>query len=249
MAVTKARVGVRLRRFREERGLTQAALASALGISPSYVNQLESSQRPMTASVLLKLASVFDADLQQFSGEDADRLVAQLRDVLTDPSVSEQVSMAEIRELAASMPAVGRYVIELHRRFRHGQDVNEALVSRIDSGGVGSMTVPPPLAQEEVQELFYARRNYFPSLDLAAERIFTQADLAIGDPATGITDLLARQQVGDPGGRVADGQVGLSEDPLGGQVERREVVPPGVEQLLHFLLGQRRWHRHRAHAT
>ena len=200
MAVTKARVGVRLRRFREERGLTQAALAGALGISPSYVNQLESSQRPMTASVLLKLASVFDADLQQFSGEDADRLVAQLRDVLTDPSVSEQVSMAEIRELAASMPAVGRYVIELHRRFRHGRDVNEALVNRIDSGGVGSMTVPPPLAQEEVQELFYARRNYFPSLDLAAEQIFTQADLAIGDPAAGITDLLARQH----GIRVTD---------------------------------------------
>ena len=50
MVVTKARVGVRLRRFREERGLTQAALASALGISPSYVNQLESSQRPLTAS-------------------------------------------------------------------------------------------------------------------------------------------------------------------------------------------------------
>ena len=116
--VTKARVGVRLRRFREERGLTQAALASALGISPSYVNQLESSQRPMTASVLLKLASVFDADLQQFSAEDADRLVAQLRDVLTDPSVGEQISMAEIRELAATMPAVGRYVIELHRRYR-----------------------------------------------------------------------------------------------------------------------------------
>ncbi len=200
MAVTKARVGVRLRRFREERGLTQAALAGALGISPSYVNQLESSQRPMTASVLLKLASVFDADLQQFSGEDADRLVAQLRDVLTDPSVSEQVSMAEIRELAASMPAVGRYVIELHRRFRHGRDVNEALVNRIDSGGVGSLTVPPPLAQEEVQELFYARRNYFPSLDLAAEQIFTQADLAIGDPAAGITDLLARQH----GIRVTD---------------------------------------------
>ena len=68
MAVTKARVGVRLRRFREERGLTQAALASALGISPSYVNQLESSQRPMTATVLLKLASVYDADLSAVLG-------------------------------------------------------------------------------------------------------------------------------------------------------------------------------------
>jgi XRE family transcriptional regulator, fatty acid utilization regulator len=196
----KARVGVRLRRFREERGLTQAALASALGISPSYVNQLESSQRPMTASVLLKLASVFDADLQQFSAEDADRLAAQLRDVLTDPSIGEQVSMAEIRELAATMPAVGRYIIELHRGYRHSRDVNETIMSRIDAGPAGLVPVPPPMAQEEVQELFYARRNYFPALDLAAEQIFDDAGLVIGNTASGITERLARRH----GIRVAD---------------------------------------------
>src|ERR1700722_11492026 len=200
MPVTKARVGVRLRRFREERGLTQAALASALGISPSYVNQMESSQRPMTASVLLKLASVFDADLQQFSAEDADRLVAQLRDVLTDPSVGEQISMAEIRELAAAMPAVGRYVIELHRRYRHGRDVNETIMTRIDAGEPGSMSVAPPMAQEEVQELFYARRHTSPPLALAAEQIFAQAELRIGNTEAGITERLARRH----GLRVVD---------------------------------------------
>src|SRR6202020_399444 len=208
MPVTKARVGVRLRRFREKRGLPEAALASALGISPSYVNEMESSQRPMTASVLLKLASVYDADLSQFSAEDADRLVAQLRDVLTDPSVGEQISMAEIRELAAAMPAVGRYVIELHRRYRHGRDVNETIMTRIDAGEAGSMSVPPPMAQEEVQELFYARRNYFPPLDLAAEQIFAQADLRIGNTEAGITERLARQH----GLRVAglpDGDQGV----------------------------------------
>jgi hypothetical protein len=193
MPVTKARVGIRLRRFREERGLTQAALATALGISPSYVNQLESSQRPMTGAVLLRLASVFDADLQQFSAEDTDRIVAQLRDVLTDPAVGEQISMAEIRELAAAMPAVGRYVIELHRRYRHGRDVNETIMTRIDAGEAGSMTVPPPMAQEEVQELFYARRNYFPVLDLAAEQIFTEAGLGVGNTVPGITDRLKRR--------------------------------------------------------
>src|ERR1019366_8458586 len=151
MVVTKARVGVRLRRFREERGLTQAALASALGISPSYVNQLESNQRPMTASVLLKLASVYDADLQQFSAEDADRLLAQLRDVLTDPSVGEQISMAEIRELAASMPAVGRYVIELHRRYRHGRDVNETIMTRIDAGAAELLPGSRPCCRADLR--------------------------------------------------------------------------------------------------
>ena len=200
MSGAKARVGVRLRRFREERGMTQAALASALSISPSYVNQLESSQRPMTASVLLKLVSVFDADLQQFSTEDADRLVAQLRDALTDPSVGDPISMAEIRELAAAMPTVGRYVMELHRRYGHGRDVNETIMTRIDAGAAGSMSVPPPMAYEEVQELFYSRRNYFPTLDLAAEQIFAEAGLVIGNAAAGITDRLARRH----GIRVAD---------------------------------------------
>ena len=200
MAAAKARVGVRLRRFREERGLTQAALAGALGISPSYVNQLESSQRPMTAAVLLRLASVFDADLQQFSAEDADRLVAQLRDALTDPSVGDPISMTEIRELAVAMPAVGRYVMELHRRYRHGRDVNETIMTRIDASAAGSFAVPPPMAYEEVQELFYARRNYFPALDLAAEQIAAEAGLEIGNAGPGITERLARQH----GIRVTD---------------------------------------------
>jgi predicted transcriptional regulator/transcriptional regulator with XRE-family HTH domain len=200
MPVTKDHVGIRLRRFREERGLTQAAMASALSISPSYVNQLESSQRPITDSVLLRLASVFDADLGQFSTEDADRLATQLRDALTDPSVGDPISMAEIRELAVAMPEVGRYVMEMHRRYRHGRDVNEALMTRIDAGAADSMSVPPPMAYEEVQEMFYSRRNYFPALDLAAERIFAEAGLVPGDTAAGIASRLAgRHRI-----RVAD---------------------------------------------
>ncbi|HEY5362066.1 MAG TPA: short-chain fatty acyl-CoA regulator family protein [Streptosporangiaceae bacterium] len=219
MSAAKARVGVRLRRFREERGLTQAALASALGISPSYVNQLESSQRPMTGSVLLRLASVFDADLQQFSTEDADRLVAQLRDALTDPSVGDPISMAEIRELAVAMPAVGRYVMELHRRYRHGRDVNEAIMTRIDAGAAGSMSVPPPMAYEEVQELFYGRRNYFPPLDLAAEQICAEAGLVTGNAAAGLTERLARRH----GIRVTDLPAGEAD------VKRR--FDPGAREL------------------
>jgi predicted transcriptional regulator/transcriptional regulator with XRE-family HTH domain len=200
MPAAREHVGIRLRRFREERGLTQAALATALSISPSYVNQLESSQRPMTDSVLLRLASVFDADLRQFSAEEADRLATQLRDALTDPSVGDPISMTEIRQLAAAMPGVGRYVMEMHRRYRHGRDVNEALMTRIDAGAADAMSVPPPMAYEEVQELFYSRRNYFPALDLAAEKIFAEAGLVPGDAAAGIASRLAHRH----GIRVAD---------------------------------------------
>jgi hypothetical protein len=52
----KTFMGLKLRRLRAERGLSQTALAHTLGISPSYLNQIEQNQRPLTVSVLLKIS-------------------------------------------------------------------------------------------------------------------------------------------------------------------------------------------------
>jgi XRE family transcriptional regulator, fatty acid utilization regulator len=68
--------GARLRRLRNERGLTQAALAQALGLSTSYVNQLENDQRPITVPVLIALTERFDLLPQYFSSDTDARLVA-----------------------------------------------------------------------------------------------------------------------------------------------------------------------------
>jgi len=187
----KAKVGVRLRRFREERGLTQVALAHALGISPSYVNQIESNQRPITAPVLLKLAEVFEVDFNQFSTDEAERLTGQLRDVLIDSGSGEKISNAEIRELAETMPAVARHLVEVHGRYRHALAVNETITSRIEDATAGLTSIPPPMAFEEVRDLFYSERNYFPSLDQAAEKTFDEAGLTIGNTAVGVAERLS----------------------------------------------------------
>lgn len=208
-----ARVGVRLRRFREERGLTQAGLAKALGISPSYVNQLESNQRPLTASVLLKLAGVFDVDIQQFSTDRADRLVAQLRDVVADPAGAEPISPAEARELAQSMPSVAAHLIDLHRRYRHATDAQQVIAARIDAGSQGLAAVPPPTAYEEVRDLFYAHRNYFPALDEAAEAIFADAGLTVGDTGPGLVRRLRETHATTVADAPGDGGVKRRYDP------------------------------------
>ena len=75
----KAFMGLRLKRLREEQRLTQAALAQRLGISLSYLNQLENNQRPLTVQVLLALNTAFGLDLQVFSEDDEARLIADLR--------------------------------------------------------------------------------------------------------------------------------------------------------------------------
>lgn len=87
-----------------KRGLTQVALAKALDLSTSYVNQLENDQRPITVPVLLLLTERFDLSAQYFSSDSDARLVADLSDVFTDIGVEHAVSGAQIEEFVARMP-------------------------------------------------------------------------------------------------------------------------------------------------
>jgi len=54
--------GPAVRKVRREAGMTQAAMAEALDISPSYLNLIEHGQRPLSATVIVKLAERFALD-------------------------------------------------------------------------------------------------------------------------------------------------------------------------------------------
>ncbi|MBS7541265.1 short-chain fatty acyl-CoA regulator family protein [Ancylobacter lacus] len=182
----KTFVGVRLKRLREERGLTQTALAQALGLSGSYLNQLEKNQRPLTVPVLLKINEIFGVDVQLFSEGDEGRLIADLREVFTDPAGGEQVSLAELKEVASAMPAVGRAVVALHRRWRHALERADAMAGELGLGSGGMATPAALMPYEQVRDFFYAHHNYFAALDDAAERLAHEAHLVPGDIAEGL---------------------------------------------------------------
>lgn len=168
----KVFTGVRVRRLREEKGLTQAALARLLEISPSYLNQIEQSQRPLTVPVLLRISSVLGVDVQRFSDDDEGRLVAELCDVLGDAGravTGEKVAMSEIRELAAQMPAVARALLTLDRRRREAEERLSVYAARLGDSSGDALAVPLP--HEEVRDFFYARHNHIVELDDMAERM------------------------------------------------------------------------------
>jgi predicted transcriptional regulator/transcriptional regulator with XRE-family HTH domain len=218
MALKTAKVGLRLRRFREEQGLTQASLATALGISTSYVNQMESNQRPLTGPVLLRLAEVFDVDVQRFSAAESDRLDAQLRDALADTAHAEQVSPGQTRELAEGMPELARYVVDLHRRYRHAVERNTAMSAELDAGAA-------PTAYEEVRDLFYAKRNYVAELDQAAEGIAVQLDPS--DLAAELTRLLAVRHGTTVAALAPEEQAKRRFDPDGRVLRVSPLLSPG----------------------
>lgn len=186
----KTFMGMRLKRLREERGLTQIALARALELSASYLNQLEQNQRPLTVPVLLKLNAVFGVDVQLFSEDDEARLITDLRELFDEQPDDDTVSLAEIRELAANMPAVARTLLRQARRQRETREREEALAARLgldrserDSG--------KQMPFEEVRDFFYARHNHIAELDELAERLAGAWLLRPGDAAEGLEKRLA----------------------------------------------------------
>jgi XRE family transcriptional regulator, fatty acid utilization regulator len=179
----KAFMGVRLKRLREERRLTQQAVASAIGISLSYLNQIENNQRPLTIPVLLKLNAAFGVDVQLFSDDDEARLIADLREALSDPQIGETISTAELRELAINMPAVGRALVSLNRRHRQAVEQTAALAARVGEDRQAATAILPSTPYEEVRDFFYARHNYIAELDDAAERLAGELTTEIPSPA------------------------------------------------------------------
>src|ERR1700727_724508 len=170
--------GARLRRLRNDRGLSQAALARTLNLSTSYVNQLENDQRPITVPVLVALAAQFDLPSNYFSSDSDARLVADLSDVFTAAAPDDSVSSMHIEELVARMPEVGRNLVTVYRRLRDATEELEAYRSHATT----ETSLPPerPMPFEEVRDFFYDRNNYIGALDIAAEQLFAESGLHPG---------------------------------------------------------------------
>ena len=71
MSDTTLLAGPSLRRLRKREGLTQAAMAASLGISPSYLNLIERNQRPLSARVLVQVIERFDFDPRELREDEA----------------------------------------------------------------------------------------------------------------------------------------------------------------------------------
>jgi predicted transcriptional regulator/transcriptional regulator with XRE-family HTH domain len=187
-------IGPQLRRAREERGLTQAALARLIAISPSYLNQIERNQRPLTVALLLRLGTALDFDIRNLSEDEEARLVADIHLALADPAsgVDEEVGADEIRELVATLPATAHALVSLHRRAtdarRRVEEMAIGLGGRVPGGA--SLPVMP---YDEVLDFVHDRRNHFAELDLAAERLVEEEGLLEEGFAAGLERMLAER--------------------------------------------------------
>ncbi len=163
MADRKIFAGHAVRRIRRASGLTQAAMAGALDVSPSYLNLIERNQRPLTAAVMLKLAERYDFDARTLSGATPGGGVEALRRRLSDPAFADlHLDRAAIEEWIAVSP-----------------DAAEAFARAFDSRGEGGAIASDPIAP--VRREIERWRNHFADLDTSAELLADDLRVGSGD--------------------------------------------------------------------
>lgn len=182
--------GGRLRALREQRGLTQTSMAATLGLSVSYVNQLENDQRPLTVPVLLRLNSTFDLDMQFFAADTDGRLLADLQEVFAEDPEGSTITTTEIDELVSRIPAAARVLVGMHRRLRGATEQLERVSAGIETPAHDSGIAMP---YEDVRDFFYDHRNHIPDLDTAAEELFARRRFTIGGLDLQLTKLLREE--------------------------------------------------------
>lgn len=165
-------LGPRLRRIRRDLGLTQAAMAADLDVSPSYIALLERNQRPLTADLLLRLARAYRIELASIAGDGGVDQAARLAAVLRDPMFTDiDLAPMDIADVAANYPGIADALLRLHTAWREEQLTLADRAAETDAtGAAGPMPdLLDPVA--ESRRFLAARRNCFPDLDSAAERL------------------------------------------------------------------------------
>jgi len=203
----------RVRALRRRLAISQTEMATDLGISVSYLSQIESGDRPLTASVLARLASVYPADWGEIEPDDEAALLVRMTEACNDPSAGVPSTDAqEIQRLVRQQPAVAKRMIALHQAFRHAQEQLRVLDDQVDTGSGTSGRLP----WEEVRDWFHREQNYVEAIDRQAEALAIA--LPFDNRAAAIQDRLKRRH-------------GVSVEPLASGADMLREYDPKTRKL------------------
>src|SRR5262245_13883681 len=172
--------GRRVRRLREQLGLTQVAMARRLGLSASYLNLIEHDQRPLTAKLAHRLSEALQVGIVAFSETESGRLANDVAEALADPVCTGRViAQAEIRDGVGASAGLGRALLDLYRAYRSAREQLESLGEEVRNrevlAGVNYEFRGIVAAMRSLAEIL--RDN--PDLDLETRQRFT--DIIVED--------------------------------------------------------------------
>jgi predicted transcriptional regulator/transcriptional regulator with XRE-family HTH domain len=237
---TRLFVGQKVRQLRRDARMDQAAMARLLGISISYLSQLENDDRPLTAKVKAALASAFPLDWSSFDERAEEQLLGAFNWALANPGLgSPPPDPARAERLHLQYPDFAARYVELHHALRQTQE-RLAMMEEAIAGDAAPAARTP---WETVRDWFHVAGNYIHDLDVAAEDLTRVLALGGGDNGARLIGALAERHGCET--RLSDVDATLVRSYAGTtrQLTVNAALPaPGIafqlaNQLMQFELG------------
>ncbi len=128
----RAPIGLRISTRRKAIGVSQAALARSVGVSPSYLNLIEANKRQVGGSLLRRIAAELAMDMDELTGQAEHRLINELVEALADPVLADsRMGLDEARHLVATAPDIARLFARLYRSYAAAVADAEAYADRL----------------------------------------------------------------------------------------------------------------------
>lgn len=160
--------GARLKGLRLNRNLRQTEFAATLGISTSYLSQIENDDRPLTPALLERLQISFPMEWEEVATDSAQRRLGALREAASDPLfTTSRLSAEQLEKAALQQPLLADNFIKLHAAYR----LSGQRIEMIDEALTGGQAESSRLPWEEVRDWFHSAGNYVDSIDCAAEAL------------------------------------------------------------------------------
>ena len=176
MSQLNVKIGPKIKSFRRQLGLQANKLAEQLGISPSYLNLIESGKRKIDGDLLLKVCEELKIELSDLTNKSDINLVNDIAELLDDQLFEDlDILGPEVKDLVNTNPKIARALIKLGDNYK--QKDNEIInkVETLSGKIIDSRKTSFP--GEVISDFLQDKQNYFPKLEEFANKIFEKVQV------------------------------------------------------------------------
>ena len=165
------KIGPKIKAFRRQIGLQANKLAEDLGISPSYLNLIESGKRKIDGDLLLKICEKLKIQLTDLTTKSDLNLANNISELLDDQLFEDlDILGPEVQDLVNTNPKIARALIKLGDNFKKKDHELINKVENLSGKIIDSRKASFP--GEVISDFLQENKNYFPKLEEFANKVF-----------------------------------------------------------------------------
>ena len=171
MSQIDLKIGPKIKAFRRQLGLQANKLSEDLGISPSYLNLIESGKRKIDGDLLLKVCEKLNIQLSDLTSKSDVNLENTISEILDDKLFEDlDILGPEVKDLVGTNPKIGRALVRLGDILKKKDHELINKIEKISGKIVDNRKNSFP--GEVISDFLQQHKNYFPKLEEFANKVF-----------------------------------------------------------------------------